>query len=242
MPSGPFHSVSTRDLDRRYLRRPPATNYRPYFRFVARHVGKFLAESEGSSLLDIGCANGAFLHYILRNFPAAKCMGIDALPELIAMAISEVPGAAFAFGDIQRANTLPIRKFSLVTLLTLHSHFDDLKSWLDNVLGLVEAGGSAFIFGPFNPSPVDVLVRLRLSNEAEKTWIPGWNIHSRQTFETYLNRRGVRAAFHDYNSPFLIPRDETDPLRTSSAVLDGSPILMNGAGLILPFALLEISV
>jgi 2-polyprenyl-3-methyl-5-hydroxy-6-metoxy-1,4-benzoquinol methylase len=143
----------------RYISRPPAAGYRPYFEFVASHARVCLEAHAGASILDIGCANGAFLHYMLSHFPKAQCTGIDAMPELVSMAASNVIGATFAVGDIQCAETLPLNKYSLVTMLTLHSHFDELDGWLDNTLNLVRPGGKALLFGPFNPKPVDVLVK-----------------------------------------------------------------------------------
>lgn len=237
----PGSNISIRDLDKRYSSRPPALSYRPYFEFVASHARDYLEANETASILDIGCANGAFLHFMLSHFPKARCMGIDAIPELVAMAATNVSVATFAVGDIQCAETLPVNKYSLVTLLTLHSHFDELGSWLDNTLNLVQPGGKALLFGPFNPKPVDVLVRLRLADEDGSPWIPGWNVHSQLAFEKYLTKHDLTFAFHDYTPPATIPRDDNDPLRTYSATLDEVAILTNGAGLLLPFALLDIS-
>jgi len=209
---------------------------------VANHAHADLEAHADASILDIGCANGAFLHYMLSHFPNTRCTGIDALPELVSMAASNVAGASFAVGDIQRAETLPTDKYSLVTLLTLHSHFDELGCWLDNTINLVRPGGTALLFGPFNPKPVDVLVRLRMGDEEGGSWIPGWNVHSRMAFEKYLAQRNLTFAFHDYTPANVILPDDNDPLRTYSAMLDDATILTNGAGLLLPFALLEISV
>lgn len=239
--SFPGGNSSIRELDLRYTSRPAASSYRPYFDFVANHARAYLDSNDNASILDIGCANGAFLHYMLTRFPKARCTGIDAIPELVSISAANVSGATFATGDIQRAETLPAEKYSLVTLLTLHSHFDELGCWLDNTLNLVQPGGKAFLFGPFNPKPVDVLVRLRVGDEEGGSWIPGWNVHSRLSFEKYLAQRGLAFTFHDYTPPGLILPDEKDPLRTYSAMLDDAAILTNGAGLLLTFALLEIS-
>jgi hypothetical protein len=46
----------------------------------------------------------------------------------IIMARDCVQGAAFAAGDIRVRKTLPGRRFDAVTMLTLHSHFDDIHS------------------------------------------------------------------------------------------------------------------
>jgi hypothetical protein len=134
-----------------------------------------------------------------------------------------------------RSKTLPDCRFDAVTMLTLHSHFDDIDSWLDHLLELVQPG-----FGPFNPNGVDVLVRLRKSGDSE--WLPGWNMHSRQAFEVALETRKVRWNFRQYVPDRQWQFNNVDPLRTRVASLDNQMVLLNGAGLILSFALLEILV
>lgn len=234
--------ATTRAIDYRYLHRPAATGHRPYFDFVAERAQEVLGDTSGSrSVLDIGCANGAFLHFLLEKYPKIECAGIDALPELVAYAKRQVPAGRFAVGDIERAETLPHGRFSLVTMLTIHSHVDAIEPCLDNVLSLVEDAGKAILFGLFNPEPVDVLVRVRVSRDGDSGWMPGWNVHSRASWATQLERRSCRFTFHDYVVPDSMPTYTDDPLRTRRAVLDGQLVLRNGASLILPFALLEIS-
>ncbi|MGW6412486.1 class I SAM-dependent methyltransferase [Streptomyces vinaceus] len=238
----PAAGTGTRSLDLRYLERPPADHQRPYFPFVADHLQGVL-DRPGASVLDIGCANGAFLHHLADRYPKARLSGVDALPVLVEHAARHVPRADFAVGDVGRARTLPGRQFSAVTLLTLHSHFDSLDPWLDHVLDLVEPGGRALLFGTFNPFPVDVLVRLRQADgEGDGSWLPGWNVHSRAAFADRLAARGLRHRFHEYEPPTSVPQAPHDPLSTRRATLDGAPVLTNGAGVLLPFALLEISV
>jgi hypothetical protein len=95
-------------------------------------------------------------------------------------------------------------------------------------------------FGPFNPNGVDVLVRLRKSGDSE--WLPGWNMHSQQAFEAALETRKVRWNFRQYVPDGQWQSNDVDPLRTRVASLDNQMVLLNGAGLILSFALLEILV
>jgi SAM-dependent methyltransferase len=231
--------TSTRAIDLRYLARHPATNARPYFAMVWQHAQATLIDDPIPSLLDVGCANGAFVHYALSHRSDLHCVGIDALGPLIEAARALVPDADFAVGDILRRDTLPTGRFSVVTVLTLHSHFDDINLWLSNAIGLGRPGGKVLIYGPFNRQPVDVLVRVRAAADRDGPWLPGWNLHSREAFASNLDRRGLRYAFHDY-VPKVATSACADPLRSHSALLDGEPVFTNGAGLVLRFALLEI--
>ncbi|MFE6050003.1 class I SAM-dependent methyltransferase [Kitasatospora sp. NPDC056446] len=238
----PATGDGTRDLDLRYLDRPPADHHRPYFAFVEQHL-RGLLERPDTSVLDIGCANGAFLHYLAGRHPHARLAGLDALPALVDHAARHVPQASFAVADVGRRETLPARRYRAVTMLTLHSHFDTLDPWLDHVLDLVEPGGTAYLYGAFNPHPVDVLVRLRQAGPAgDGAWLPGWNVHSRAAFAHHLARRGLRHRFHDHRPPASVPSSPSDPLSTRRATLDGSAVLTNGSGVLLPFALLEVTV
>lgn len=234
----PGRAVGTRVMDRRYAARPPGESPRPYFELVLSRMVDLLEGANSVSVLDIGSANGAFQHFLLDRYPGLRCFGIEALEELVEYAASAVPEATFQVGDICNRGTLPAERFSIVTMLTLHSHFDDIESWLDNLLDLVAPGGRALLFGTFNPVPVDVFVRLRMCSTEDGSWIPGWNIHSRRAFKDRLMARRWNYAFYDYR-PHIKEVNKTDPLRTRSAVLDGRLVCVNGAGLILPFALLE---
>ncbi|MGL5865272.1 MAG: class I SAM-dependent methyltransferase [Dermatophilaceae bacterium] len=233
-----WSAESTRSLDRRYLNRNPTTSHRPYFGFVASRAQALLG-TPSARVLDIGCANGSFVHYLLEHHPQISCTGIDVLPELVEDAVRNVPAATFLVGDIRQRESLPDRSFPLVTMLTLHSHFDDLAAILDNVMSVVEAGGRALIFGSFNHTDADVLVRIRDGGQGGD-WLPGWNLHSRTSVSDLLRSRGFTFTFHDYEPPPNWADRSGDPLGTRRVEIDGRPSFRNDAGLILPFALLEV--
>jgi SAM-dependent methyltransferase len=237
-PAG-WPAASTREIDLRYLGRPPATSYRPYFSFVEGFARDLLQSHGPVPVLDIGCANGSFVHYLTQRHPAARCTGVDALPQLVEDAARNVPAGTFAVGDIREAKSMPAGPFSLVTMLTLHSHFDRLDAVLDNVMSLVGAGGRALVFGPFNRSAADVLVRVRVAGTAAG-WQPGWNLHSRQAVDGLLGSRGYGTTYHDYEPPQDWTERHGDPLGTRKADINGKATFINDAGLILPFALLEV--
>jgi len=238
----PDAANGTRRLDLRYLERPAALNHRPYFEFVESRIRRRLTDRPEASLLDVGCANGAFLHFVKTLHPSVRCHGIDALEPLVSYARSQLLDASFSVGDITARHTLPADRFDVVTALTLHSHFDALDGWLDNLLGLARPGGAVLVFGLFNDAPVDILVRLRVAGSEPDAWAPGWNVHSRASLAAGLRARGLEFAFHEYAPPeSWAPSSAADPLATRTAELNGRKVLMNGAGLLLPFALLEIA-
>jgi hypothetical protein len=106
----------------------------------------------------------------------------------------------------------------------------------------VNPGGNLILFGPFNPNPVDVIIRLRLAKNDESEWMPGWNIHSISHIQTILKKFNKRFSLHPFPNPSNYPESSADPLSTRQANLDGQTVLINGACLILPMYLLEVSI
>jgi len=230
---------STRSIDSYYLERLPADNPRPYFPFLWTHIAPELAKKTNSSLIDIGSANGAFLHYCKSQNVEFTAVGVDALGELVSFSQREVPQATFLKADICSRETLPKQKFDLATMLTLHSHFDDPMEWLPNTMNLVKPNGRLFVFGPFNKAPVDTLVRLRKADSADQSWLPGWNLLSRHSISSAVESINCKSTFHEYPGK-LAPEKVQDHLSTKSVRINDQDTYANEAGLILDFSLLEI--
>ena len=100
-----------------------------------------LSATPPTALLEVGCAAGDFLHWIVQRYPNACVTGVDIHPALLDAASRRVPEANFAVGDLEDASTLPDRCFDAVFMLTVHSHFDDCGAWFDHLVNLVAPGG-----------------------------------------------------------------------------------------------------
>ena len=68
-------------------------------------------------------------------------------------------------GYIKKEKCLVSRQFDLVTMLGVHGRFTRLDPWLNNLLNLTKKGGNIIIFDLFNPTSVDVQVKVRLQNK-----------------------------------------------------------------------------
>jgi SAM-dependent methyltransferase len=84
----------------------------------------------GTSLLDLGCGDGAFCAFAARR--GAVVHGLDAEPEAIAEALEAVPGADLRLGLIESL-PWPDASFDVVT------SFNGVQYALDPELALVEA-------------------------------------------------------------------------------------------------------
>jgi len=125
-------------------------------------------------------------------------------------------------------------------MVTVHSLFDDVDEWLDPFLSLLGHGGHGFVFGLFNPHPIDVLVKVRRSG-SEAPFDPGWNMVSKDTMRRHLGVRGRQVVFDDYRPGTPKLPDPHDPLRSwTEALGDEGRVLINGAQLIHRFSLMTV--
>ncbi|HEY8240601.1 MAG TPA: class I SAM-dependent methyltransferase [Kiritimatiellia bacterium] len=171
----------------------------------------------GQRICDIGCAAGEFLHYVSRACPGARLEGYDPVPELLEKARQHVPGAQFKAGSVLDRALLKEGSVDTCFLLGVHSIFDEFETCFGNLLAWTRPGGAVYIFGAFNPYPVDVWVKYRLADghEAEHRE-PGWNMFSKVSVARFLDRQGMqgRYSFTPFELPFDLLRNATDLVRT----------------------------
>lgn len=207
----------------------------------ARAAGRLV---EGDVVADIGCAAGEFLYYLSKNFPGPKYAGYELLPELAEKARKMVPGVPFHTASVLDPNIIEPASLDVAFMIGVHSYFDDTL-WLENLLRWVKPGGIAYVFGIFNPHPVDVFLKYRFagtSDAAEGNLRPGWNYVSRRTVSDFIDSRlgPGHHRFIDFEMPFDIAQQD-DPIR-SWTMLDaaGRRWFTNGLCIIQHQSFLEI--
>ena len=188
---------------------------------------------ERCRILDIGCARGDFLHLVKHSFPGVSLTGIDVMPDLLKVARKELPDVKFILADINGGIGLPSEKFDLVFMNSVHAIFDDHRPWVDNILGLLGAHGKAYVFGIFNPEPLDVFIKCRGAGREDQPLEKGWNLFSKDTIGRYLKKRKIEYHFQDWEITIPIERHPDDPLRSwTFKDADGRYIVQNGLQLI----------
>lgn len=243
----PDNMKTVRKHDQLYLAENRKHHPKEYFKFILSIAKPHLSSRSNLKLLDIGCATGDFVYYLKSNVSSETVEGMDLLPELIKKAGEEVPGCHFFTGDICRRETLPAKKYDAIFMNGVHTIFESLHPWLENVLSLVTGvpGARVYLFGLFNAFDLDVLIKARSSNaNPDDPWEVGWNSHSMKSVGKALKKLGVtQFKFHDFNIPIDLPPHADDPLRSwTFRYEDGSRGIMNGALVLHTFKLLEISV
>jgi SAM-dependent methyltransferase len=200
----------------------------------------------GVVMADFGCATGELLYYLARQFPAARLCGFDIVPEFIESACAAVPDTEFKTGSVLEARTVAEQTFDVTLLVGVHSIFDEIETCLSNLIRWTRPGGRVYVFGQFNPNPIDVWVKYRRCDDSRKEHLePGWNIFSTATVREFLaaQPRVTKFQIHPFEMPFDLPPHPDDPVRTYTMTLEsGRRILVNGLMLISHQCFLEICV
>jgi len=232
-----------RTHDRFYLHEDRRDQPKECVKFIGDKITERIEHKKKPLCLDIGCATGEFIYYMKEQFPQVSFTGIDVMEELLLRARENCPHSEFAYGNIIERHTLPQDQYDFVFMNGVHSIFDDHRVWLDNIKCLTKEGGHAFVFGLFNPEPVDVYVKVRMSDTKSNTdeLESGWNVISINTISNYLNEINAAYNWEEWKIGIPIEKNKTDPLR-SWTIKDavGEYIIVNGLQQVLRFFLVEI--
>jgi SAM-dependent methyltransferase len=225
--------------NRFYLEEDHRQSPKEYFKFLARQAESHFRQNPGLEVADVGCAAGEFLFYLKTLYPDAVYTGIDVLEELLQTARARVPGCRFVQADLASRETLPAGRFDLVFMSGVHYLFRDFRQWVDSLVLLLKTGGTAYVFGCFNPEPLDVVIHARFSGEAADTvqvCLP-----SRQSLTAYLEGKGYSHCFLDWQISIPLEKKEGYPLRSWTMATETGYMIVNGLQLLHTFALLQIN-
>ena len=110
--------------------------YGPIGKFTRHLFLRILDRINFNSVVDIGCAEGAFLKDIMKHYPNIKTFGVDISKNVIAETKKEMPDAAFCVLDIQKEGLAS--KYDLVTAIALLEHLDNVIQALKNMHEMCE--------------------------------------------------------------------------------------------------------
>lgn len=224
-----------------YLNENGKVNVKESFKFILTHARPVINKYPNPQIADVGCAVGDLLAYIGSQFPNAHLHGLDIQPELLAKAKNDLPSASFHLYDILAGAPTLDRKFDVVFMCGVHGAFEDPTQWLRNFLQLLNTNGTAYVYGNFNPDPIDVIVRVRPAS-SHGAYISNWNMVSQKTMIELLATLGYQAEFSLFQIGIDIPKKESDPLRSWTFKFeDGTRGTINGSQLLHHNYLLKIS-
>lgn len=199
-----------------------------------------LMQGRRGALLDLGCANGEFIHYLDNNLPGWTFTGIDITPAFIEVARGiKLPNATFAVGNLMTASG----QFDVVTCIGTLPMFEDIESALARMLDLCVPGGLVLADGFFNAANMDVRIEYR-ENQGDESdpWHIGFNHFSQARIAKYLKARNLDFQFHDVPFNADLPRDPNKSPVSAWSFRDeaGKRLLTNGLGILVNTTMLLI--
>jgi SAM-dependent methyltransferase len=181
-----------------------------YFDLALREIMTELGAP--TSLLDVGCANGAFLHHARRRFPQCELKGLEPLKLLAELTTLNVPGVrVFQGGLLDEAAQDSLGCSSIVSMLGVLGIFFDPALVVKHLLNLTIPGGRIVIVSPFNEEPIDVILNYRRAPDG--AWESGHNLFSTETIERVCAGFGAKCRWADFRISKEIPKTD-DPMRS----------------------------
>ena len=148
--------------------------------------------ADGGEAVDLGCANGSFLHYLHHRFPDCRLTGVDVFDQMLEQGRGHLAEATFRNASILDLPDDLHGRFDIVTSLGVMLVFDDadLPAYIDNVLKCLKPGGRAFVMSVFSNNGTDVVARWRPRIDgAPSDWVTDRNVYAFETVADLLDGR-----------------------------------------------------
>jgi 2-polyprenyl-3-methyl-5-hydroxy-6-metoxy-1,4-benzoquinol methylase len=237
-------TMSNLDRDRDiYLSENRYENPKEIFKHLAMLLERRVKIRPGLKICDIGCAAGEFLFHIRSRWKEVDICGFDLTQELVNKARSVLPGENIFVGSVMDATTLAPASQDVIFMNGVHSGINDIETCIANILSWIHPGGTIYIFGIFNPYPIDMQITYTLSDK--KTDPILFYIYSCKTISKYIkNIPSVKNfKFEKYVPQIDIKYREKNPFRAwTTTDQNGNRILVNGLSMIVNCFILEIKV
>tara|TARA_B100000989_G_scaffold293195_1_gene270202 strand:+ start:323 stop:1027 length:705 start_codon:yes stop_codon:yes gene_type:complete len=208
--------------------------------FVA--VADVISRQKFSSIADVGCATGAFPHYLKKRFPSSHIEGIEYLDSLLNKAVKDFPNISFSKGNVLDKESVT-KKFDVITMVGVLELFDDCHTVLKNVLSWLNPKGRLILKNLINEYDIDVFIKYRPSsdNYIETELESGWNIISKKSLELFTEQNNSRlVSCEDFSISVDLPK-QRDVMRSwTENNLSGSKDIFNALHIRQPFKIVVI--
>jgi ubiquinone/menaquinone biosynthesis C-methylase UbiE len=165
------------------------------------------------SFADIGCSNGELVFNIAKKFKDWSITGYDVKKNLLKKAKLMNPLVNFRKIDISKKE-IPNEKYDIITMSGVLSIFDKPEKILKNCLKLLKKKGSFFVFGHFNPHPIDVYIKYKEFNAHKNILQSGWNIFSLKAMKIFSKKNKLKLKIFPFNIKININKNVEDPVRS----------------------------
>lgn len=183
------------------------TNYKDYgyenakathaHQYIAEPILRLLDKQRNRCILDLGCGNGALVHYLIQN--KLNAYGTDASPSGISIA-QQVHPSRFALQDLSTdglPTSFSLLHFDTIIATEVIEHLYDPRKFVDFCKGiLLENGGGEIILStPYHGYVKNLFLALlgKWDRHADPLWDGGHiKLWSRSTLSKLLAEKGFR--------------------------------------------------
>jgi 2-polyprenyl-3-methyl-5-hydroxy-6-metoxy-1,4-benzoquinol methylase len=132
---------SDEKISRKFLTRQVLARIQESISILKKHA----VDLEGKSVVDVGCGNGMLLKLLAENFILASQTGIEYAGAALEVAKRIYPGPVYVIHNINRPFPM---KFDAVVCTEVLEHIEYPAKAMNNLVGMVNAGGVLFITVP----------------------------------------------------------------------------------------------
>ena len=189
------------------------------YRYTCKKLKEYLVESKKDrNWLDIGCANGEFIHYMVsQQISFSKIVGIDITQEFIDVAktlLSIHSNVELKCIDFLKENQLLDKGYDVITCLGTIQIFPDPSDFINLMINKLKPGGILILDGRINKSDISAIIKfIDNSKSAKGLWRCDFNVHSEnQLREILANHKKIKKFKFDYQY-----------IDTEIAKVDGAP-------------------
>ena len=209
-----------RTHDSLYLEENRYENTKEMFKFVFKNAFsiKSISKIQNEDILDIGCAAGEFIYFLRKKLKQSNnIVGADVRSDLLKKARQNILDATFVKKSATNKNSFKKKNFDKIFMIGVHPIFDTFEECFSNLIDWTKKGGEIYICDMFNPYPVDVILRYKLSkNYNSKIYETGWNIFSKASVTQFLKKkkRVKNISFTQFYMPFDLEINKKDTVRS----------------------------
>ena len=228
--------------DHIYLKENRYKNTKEMFKFIDKEAFKKKSKNHVEEVCDFGCAAGEFLYFLRDKYLNKNFTGVDVRGDLLSKARKVVKNVKFLKGSVLNQKLLKKKKFDKVFLIGVHPIFENFEKCFLNLINWTKPKGEIFICDMFNPYPVDVLIKYKLSkNYNSRILETGWNIFSQKSVAKFLREKNLvrEFKFKNFEMPFDL-KPQKDPVRSWTIKSEKRRLMINGLSIIQPQTLLKI--
>lgn len=203
-------------------------------------IKKYYRKNVIKNFLDVGCGNGSLINHLKKNYPKSIFTGIDIHNEIIKIAKKKNNNCNFVKKNFLKY--YPKKKFEIIIASGFLSFFNNFEKPYDHLLKLLNntTHSRIFIFGRFNTSNVDTIIKFR-DNSFDNKWRNGFTSYSIKTISDYLKKKNFKFYFKKFYLPINIKRNKENIKTYTITTKNNKKFILNNANIVAEFYFLVIS-